>query len=259
MQIENVITTASDADTTDSTPGSSVLTIYPPSATGNPVPLHVLHKGQFEPQGAYLELSEGGEVSYGVEPLGGGAPPAVWLGRTTRWSVSPYLSRDAARRLLDDPELIRLLERVYAGRSSYWDGRNFVGELDDDAAAASSELAERLDLLDFPSLEACDKILLEVLEDPGNWLGDYGSSEAQDTLFYYWPADMSLEQAVEKVKADILEELDAVISDTHDVRVALLAILEDAIEQDYEPAGEHYELAYEYGLLPEGEDEDEDV
>jgi len=123
------------------------------------LPLYCHYDGQYQPQMAYIELDEDGDVraTYNAE-IGGGVPVDVYNGLTRRWTVSGevarYLPRQAVCELLD--RLAPLLERVCQGHSVEWvcQGHS-VGRLDDDALEAS-ELIDRacydlepdLDMLD---------------------------------------------------------------------------------------------------------------
>jgi len=102
------------------------------------------YPGQTSPQGAYIELDTGtGEISAEYNPeIGNAVPMRVWNGITIRYGI-PLLTDEAANSLME--ELQPLLERVYAGTETVWNGNNHVGRMDEDAAAAHGEIEQTLE------------------------------------------------------------------------------------------------------------------
>ena len=114
------------------------------------LPLFRRYPTQFQPQPAYLELDETGRAALGISDIiGTGVPEAVWHQRTLRFHVSPYLSRAACERLLEDPEVLALLERIHAGHRVMRQLRHGrlhrAGELTPEARRAAAALQQRLD------------------------------------------------------------------------------------------------------------------
>lgn len=125
-------------------------------------PLFHRYPQQTEPQPAYVQLDEVGDVTAGHSgEIGGGAPAHVWHGRTLRWSVPASVLGDVLADLLAG-DALPLLQRVHAGHSVQWDGNNHCGALDDDAQQASDEL-DRL----FEGLSHSD---LVSVWGAGDWL-----------------------------------------------------------------------------------------
>ncbi|RME23332.1 MAG: hypothetical protein D6800_09985 [Candidatus Zixiibacteriota bacterium] len=195
-------------------------------------PLFVQYGGQTQPQPAYLELDEFGNVSldYSSE-IGGAVPMDVWHGRTLRWSVSPYLSRDAALDLLEDASLVALLERVHAGHSVDWDGSNMVGHLTEDAREAKQKVQE---ILDEISRDGAAQVW-----DAYDWVFAFG----KNSLRGVWPEDEPLDDAEERLEE--IADLDGVVLDGS-VRDALLSHLEG--EDPDELEGEHLAAYRKYVL-----------
>lgn len=107
-------------------------------------PLYCRYPHQTEPQPAYVQLDEDGDVTTGYSgEIGGGVPAHVWHGRTLRWTVPASVRGDVLADLLAG-DALPLLQRVHAGHSVQWDGNNHCGTLDDDARTASDELAALL-------------------------------------------------------------------------------------------------------------------
>lgn len=108
-------------------------------------PLFYQYDGQINPQPAYVEMDEEGNVSadYSGE-IGNGTPTLVWHGRTLRWNVHPLALGSDLADLLESDEVKGLLKRVYAGHDVDWDGSNLVGRLDENAQEASEKLEEIL-------------------------------------------------------------------------------------------------------------------
>ena len=99
---------------------------------------------------AWLVLHDGGELSYDTSYATGcdGIPAPVWHGQWVRWEVEPCTNIAVLRDALEDGgELAALIDRVSAGHSVAWDGRNHVGSLADDADEASRRIKDFLDCI----------------------------------------------------------------------------------------------------------------
>lgn len=110
----------------------------------NPAALFCHYSGESEPQDCYLELGLEDatlRADYNGE-IGGGIPMSVFHGRTRRYPI-PCLTATAANALME--ELAPLAQRVCDGSEIEWDGNNWVGSLNEDAAQADDEIAERCD------------------------------------------------------------------------------------------------------------------
>lgn len=119
-------------------------------------PLFHRYPRQTTPQGAHVELDEGGAVSADWNgEIGNGVPVAVYHKRTLRWSVPPAVSGQALADYLKG-EGLALLERVHAGHATQWDGSNLVGRLSEDAQEASEELDQALQEVETTDVQRVD-------------------------------------------------------------------------------------------------------
>lgn len=109
---------------------------------------------QFEPQGAYIYLSEDGEVGVWINPNIGGVPLSVGYERTLVWGIPPETKGKDLRKFFADPETIDLLEKIHEGHSVEWDGHDHVGELTQESKKASETLELKIDKL-FDNEEYC--------------------------------------------------------------------------------------------------------
>jgi len=90
-----------------------------------------------QPAFIYLDIDQGiAGADYNPE-IGDAVPFDVWHGRVRRYNIPPLTAECANDHLA---ALRPLLERVFDGAWTAWDGRNNVGFLDDDAAAAEEEI-----------------------------------------------------------------------------------------------------------------------
>ena len=96
-------------------------------------PVYRHYAGQ--PQPAYIEMDDGGVVSAGYNAnVGPGVTPDVWYGVTLRWTISPYLTSQGIRDLVQDYR--DELQRVHDGHEIIWRDTNRVGRLTSDATEA---------------------------------------------------------------------------------------------------------------------------
>jgi hypothetical protein len=148
----------------------------------NLAPLFHRYPRQTTPQGAFVELDEGGTVSASWNgEVGNGVPVSVWHGRTLRWSVPSAVSGQALAGYLEG-EGLALLERVHLGHASMWDGSNLVGCLSEDAQAASRELGQDLQEVATADVQRVD-----------DWLGSLPWCDV-------WPGTDALAHCVEDWK-----------------------------------------------------------
>jgi len=97
------------------------------------------YDGQCQPQPCYIEIDlerDTIEASYNAE-IGNAVPMEVWHGLRRRYEI-PCIFPATADELM--AELLPLAERMAAGYECVWDGNNYIGELTDDAQAASDEI-----------------------------------------------------------------------------------------------------------------------
>ncbi len=99
------------------------------------------YDGQTNAQNAYLKLDlETGEFTADYDPNLGGYPEAVYRNRRLTWQI-PTLTAEAANRSLDS--LAPLARRILDGSAIVLDrNSNLIGQLDDDATAASDEIQD---------------------------------------------------------------------------------------------------------------------
>jgi len=156
--------------------------------TGALAPLYCKYPNQCNPQPAFVEMDEDGEVSADYSADSGGTPSHVWHNRTLRWAVPSEVNGKTLADLLQGDEVRGLLERIHAGHSVDWDGSNHRGTLDDAAQDASYDLERRLERL------AEDPTDLDQVWSVGDWLFSNGS------LAQHWEAQ-SLDEAVAEIES----------------------------------------------------------
>jgi hypothetical protein len=167
-----------------------------PTITIRPVAgaeLYHRYPGQTKPQPCYVELDCARGVlsaSYDAE-IGGSMPMNVAHGHRRRWAVA-CLTGAAATRLLR--ALAPLAQRVCDGYRQRWDGRNTVGELSDDAAAAAEHIAAWCEREDDERVQAWDA---------PDWLGGMGSRDVQRRELGITPqtTDAELDACAEVLRA----------------------------------------------------------
>lgn len=169
-------------------------------------PLYKKYDGFDHPQPVLLCLSEDGIVSVETDGEPGDAVPArVWLGRDLRWRLPSEISLSGVESVRGD--LWPMLERVYLGHSTEWDGSNHVGRLSADGQEAELEIQGYLynGLADC----RCDKV-----QSAMDWLGELGAHDLVSD-------DQTLEQALESIQDQA--EADGVY--IHDLDLESLAAL----------------------------------
>jgi hypothetical protein len=98
--------------------------VYCPNNVGNAHP-------------AYICLDQNGFV---FTDYGEVSSPYIVFGRTLRWPINANLNGREIKKLFAESAF--LLERIHAGHSIEWDGKNNAGSLSDDASEAADELSE---------------------------------------------------------------------------------------------------------------------
>ncbi|MFI8191409.1 helix-turn-helix domain-containing protein [Streptomyces sp. NPDC085946] len=168
----------------------------------NPTELYRHYDGQYEPQGAYIELDTQNETllaTYNSE-IGNAIPFTVYHGLDRRYSI-PILTADAANRIMH--EIAPLADRIIAGTEAVWDGNNTVAELTDDARAAEEEIEKLLGCGYYsnqdPPFEDEDLV--------GVWDID-GAVNGQEASEYGITADTT-DARLEEIEQDILSNLKA--------------------------------------------------
>jgi hypothetical protein len=168
------------------------------------VPLYCQYPGQTEPQPAYLQIDDDGAITldYSGE-IGNAVPADVWHGLVSRHPISELLSADQCAAVLVDATVVALAARVHAGRSSVWDGNNYVGRLTDDAEQATEQLDDYLAEID----------------------GDLLAQEVDEWLQNYTPT--GAENEAETLEAEAVAEGIALIGDVADWLLNKLATAEE--------------------------------
>lgn len=142
-------------------------------------PLYLKYDREINPQGAYIEIDEAGEVTADSNAeIGNGIPMTVYHGRTRR---IPCPCSVVGSELADflEGEGLALLERIHAGHEVEWDGNNHVGSLEKDAQAAEVELERSLQELPTATIWSAEQ-----------WIEN-------DSLDGLWPVGKTLEAAAE--------------------------------------------------------------
>tara|TARA_Y100000593_G_scaffold61037_1_gene113129 strand:+ start:213 stop:761 length:549 start_codon:yes stop_codon:yes gene_type:complete len=101
------------------------------------------HQDQAEPQPGRIWLHIGGRIVCGYDADPDSVTLAVHHGETRQYAISPYVSRTELDEILK--HLMPLMERVLAGLTREWDGRNYVGRMTEDAAEADEDIRDWLD------------------------------------------------------------------------------------------------------------------
>lgn len=111
----------------------------------SPDELYRHYNGEFDAQGAYIELDlcDGTLLADYDAEVGNAAPGTVYHGFQRRYGI-PTLTGDAANRVMR--ELAPLAARMLADWEEEWDGNNMVAVLGKDAQAAEEEIEEQLGL-----------------------------------------------------------------------------------------------------------------
>ena len=145
---------------------------------GNELPCYLRYPRKTQPQPAFVELAEDGEVRASANPeIGNAVPSYVYHGRSIRWKIDPALRGEQIADAVE--RLAPLLEAIHRGHTVEWDGNNMTGRLTDEASAASDELERELENLES-DVEVWD------VED---WLW------SNQTLLDVWPEGKPLESA----------------------------------------------------------------
>jgi hypothetical protein len=106
-------------------------------------PLYRRYPSQSNPQDAFVEIDSTGAVWYYSNPeVGNGVPSDVFHGTSRRWRIPHVLTAQGYESLHADIE--DMLQRIADGIDTYWDGKNTVGRLTEDASDASDELEQFL-------------------------------------------------------------------------------------------------------------------
>lgn len=140
----------------------------PHASHEEPVPLYLHYHGQTNPQDAYLQLDEDGEVYFAPNTeIGSAIPVRVWDGRSQRWTVPNTLTGKACEELFE--ELRPLLQRVLDGLEVDRDNNgNLRGRLDEDAGDASEAIAKALGDHYHPDSIITDDMQANVM-DASEW------------------------------------------------------------------------------------------
>lgn len=92
----------------------------------------------------FLDLDDPGELWVSLRYQSDGIPERVWNGVVRQYQLPENVDAIALTAAIDDGELDELLDRIVDGAETYWDGSNWKGRLNEDAAAAEAELRDRL-------------------------------------------------------------------------------------------------------------------
>lgn len=187
-------------------------------------PLSHTYPREINPQPAYVELTEGGEVSADWSgEIGNSVPMYVWHNRTLRMHVAHNVNGPALADYLESAEALALLETIHAGHEVDWDGSNYVGKLSTDA----SEALERLEgvLREFETVEI--------------WTAtDYLFSG--NTLAALW-SGRALDEVVAELEKEAAINFDGVIDGS--LRDALLAEAEHRFDEDGDDGLDEHHIA----------------
>jgi hypothetical protein len=207
--------------------------------TGEIAPLYHQYPLQYEPQPAFIELDQNGDVSadYSRE-IGNAKSPEVWHRIRLRYRVSPWLRGSAlAKYLRGDGRA--LLARIHAGHDVEWDGSDYVGVLSADAVEAEEALERALEELGTDQ-DNCDSEA-KVAE----WI-EYAS------IVEAWPAGKTIEEAVADIVGDAASER-CRISDADSAEEALLDRADTAFRRKEPLQPHHVEALFAAEMIDEDE------
>ena len=178
---------------------------------GEIAPLYFRYPREINPQPAYVEMDEHGEVTAdSTGEIGGAIPFSVFHGRTRRYGVASAVKGDALADYLESGDARALFQRIYDGHSVEWDGNNNMGRLTEDAQQAEIDLEAALIEIDQA----------EVYE-AAQWIEN-------DDLDNLWKPGVSLADAAKALEVDARDnqiELDG------DVEKALLNLAQHRNDQ----------------------------
>jgi hypothetical protein len=127
----------------------STITLNVASLRDERAPLSHTYHSQINPQPAYVEMTEGGEVSADWSgEIGNSTPAYVWHGRTLQFAVQHNISGEALADYLESDEGRARMQAIHDGHDVQWDGSNYCGRLNDEAQAAVERLEADLAGLD---------------------------------------------------------------------------------------------------------------
>jgi hypothetical protein len=170
------------------------ITIETDNLRGVIAPLYNRYPGQTTAQGAYVEMTLDGAVSADSNAeIGGGMSFDVFHGRTRRWPVAKHIRGDALADYLESDDARALLQRIYDGHDTTWDGNNNVGTMTEDAHDAESTLERELEALGE------DESSSAAVWDLDNWLGHLSFDDK-------WPVGETLDEAVNGIEDGAEEE-----------------------------------------------------
>lgn len=155
---------------------------------GDECPLYHRYSSECKPEGAYVQLSEGGLVSAGIAS-GDGLPVRVFNNCDLRWEVPPEVNGKVLADFLRSTDVRALLDTIWYGHDVDWSNGNQVGTLDDEAQEAYDELQYLLS--EICESECNPSSVWEVSE----YL--FGSNSLRDV----WSSE-SLDAAVANIEAD---------------------------------------------------------
>lgn len=143
-------------------------------------PLYLKYDREINPQGAYIEIDEDGEVTASSNAeIGNGIPNFVWHGRTRRIPCPYGVVGSSLADYLEGDEGKELLERIHVGHTVEWDGNNHVGSVTEDAQEAERELERALQELPQATIYTAEE-----------WI-------EHDVLSNVWPVGKTLAEAAE--------------------------------------------------------------
>lgn len=112
---------------------------------GSSRPLFECYGGQEMPENAEVKMSFEGIVT--AEVTGSTMTEDEFNQLTLCWSVEPQLDGSVLYEYMTARETVKLLEVIYEGQTSAWDGSNYRGVLDAEAQEAYDTIADELEEL----------------------------------------------------------------------------------------------------------------
>lgn len=100
-----------------------------------------------------LTLSHSGEVGISVRRYTDGTPAREWHNQDLAYTIVSE-SYNALEEFVNSERVAQLLQTIYDGHDTKWNGQNHVGTFDEDAKEAHEELERLCEQHQFSALEA---------------------------------------------------------------------------------------------------------
>ncbi len=181
-------------------------------------PVYMHYKGQFQPQEAYIQMTEDGTISADYSSVvGDGMPSDVWHQHTLRFPIHSNVTGNTILDFVN--EYMEEFEAIHAGHHVEWDGNNWRGYLTEtanDARLLLGQMALGIDP-DFMVYDDPDEWFCDENFTTGRWVDAFHSgtlrAEIEDEM-KHTDSDIylafSVDDAFEYIENSIKEKLEEV-------------------------------------------------